>query len=257
MEYSIPQHMFTQYMTLFHSLFNSLSQAHSSTTTMAWVCTASQASTYNQHDWDRRFIYASTRYAKQLPGTATLHCIKGHIDYYGPFGYNPNGGFSCSTCNRNAPSSKPSVTNGCLGKRSADVSSQTDKVVEKKARIRGVVQDTVLNMMEKWYLEENWILEDDCAKMQATLDSQAKEIAALKRQLIRKDQQQHLHAIQLNACHRYSRMVETWCPQVREMFNGDLDSMLEIQREQQWDLEMEWDHQDRLFNDQEETEDEE
>lgn len=226
--------MFTQYMTLFHSLFNSLSQAHSSTTTRTMTTISVECK--NGHK-------------------TTIDLTKKRQD--GPTSDNSNRGVSCSTCDRNAKSCKPSVTTGCLGKRTADVSSQTEKVVEKKTRLRGVVQDTVLNMMKEWYLEENWLLEDDNSNMQAVLDNQAKVIADLRRQLARKEQQQHLHAVQLNACHRYSRMVETWCPQVREMFNGDLEAMLELQREQQWDLEIEWDHENRLLRDNEETEDEE
>lgn len=103
---------------------------------------------------------------------------------------------------------------------------------KKKARHSTVVRDTVLTMMDNFFIEENEYLMEDNEAQQIAIDALHKDKAQLQRRI-------HLLEIQLEAAHRYSRMVEQWVPQVRLMFAGDLQDMLQIQAQQTADLEAE------------------
>lgn len=130
------------------------------------------------------------------------------------------------TCPLSRTSTSPTSS---LGKRPASSETNMDK---KKARHSTVVRDTVLTMMDNFFIEENEYLMEDNEAQQIAIDALHKDKAQLQRRI-------HLLEIQLEAAHRYSRMVEQWVPQVRLMFAGDLQDMLQIQAQQTADLEAE------------------
>lgn len=95
-----------------------------------------------------------------------------------------------------------------------------------------IVTNTVNNMMHEWFLEENKIyLEDN-----TTLSQQLEEATRL---LLAERRRSQLLRTQLEASRRYSRMVAQWVPQVEEMFQGDFQTVVEIQDQQTQQLEEE------------------
>lgn len=123
------------------------------------------------------------------------------------------------------------------GKRSAETQTQTTPTLQKKPRHSDVVRNTVLTMMDSWFVEENDILSESNEELIEAFEKQAEMQADLRQELERKDRTIQLLQLQLEASRRYSHMVEIWCPQVREMFPGDLSDMLAIQAEQ-WRVHM-------------------
>lgn len=124
------------------------------------------------------------------------------------------------------------------------IETQTD-TASKKARHSTIVGDTVKRMMDTWYYEENVILKE-------MLEQNEKDFEAMRRKFLRQqahnDRRLHLLEVQLNASHRYQRMVEEWVPQVREMFAGDFHDVVEIRIHQRIELE------EQLHADQTDTE---
>lgn len=104
----------------------------------------------------------------------------------------------------------------------------------KKARHSTIVGDTVKRMMDTWHYEENVLLHE-------MLLEKEKDFEEMRRKFIREKAHQerrvHLLEVQLNAAHRYQRMVEEWVPQVREMFAGDFHDLVEIRIHQRIQLE--------------------
>jgi hypothetical protein len=103
---------------------------------------------------------------------------------------------------------------------------------QKKPRHSDIVRNTVLTMMDSWFVEENDILSESNEELTEAFERQAEVQADLRQELDRASRTIQLLQIQLAASRRYSHMVEIWCPQVREMFPGDLQDMLAIQAEQ-------------------------
>jgi len=115
----------------------------------------------------------------------------------------------------------------------------------KKARHSTIVSDTVKRMMDTWHYEENVILKEE-------LEQKERDFEIMRRKFLRQqahnDRRLHLLEVQLNASHRYQRMVEEWVPQVREMFAGDFHDLVEIRLFQRIELE------EQLHADQTDTE---
>jgi len=116
-------------------------------------------------------------------------------------------------------------------------SNKKQKKTDHTILIRGAVEAA----MGSWFKEENDILTETCNEQGGMIQELADDRAALTLALARMEQRNRLLEVQLAAAHRYSRMVADWIPQVNEMFGGDLDDMIEIQRQQELDLEAETD----------------
>lgn len=115
-------------------------------------------------------------------------------------------------------------------KRKADTTS--DAPAAKKACGCSIVKDTVLAMMEDHYTQDNKALGEDNLRL-------ASQLEEATRFLLQSRRREHLLRVQLEAAHRYSRMVAQWVPQVEEMFSGDLETIINIQAEQTEQLEQE------------------
>lgn len=125
-------------------------------------------------------------------------------------------------CDRNPPSSKPSNSNGSLGKRSAAVQTETVEPPKKQTRHSEVVRATVLSMMDNWYIEENNILSET---LQEAEDSYDRIVANMRGELLAAQRTAEIRSTQLTQAMRFIAMVHTWCPLVEEMFPGDVDAL--------------------------------
>jgi len=148
--------------------------------------------------------------------------------------YCPHDPTRTCTCSSNATSIVTGLPKGSLGKRTTE--TQTEPIPKKPCH-SAVVRNTVLTMMDNWFIEENDILDEDNTRLQEQLHVQHQENRLLQRRI-------HLLEIQLNAAHRYSRMVEEWVPQVREMFANDLRDMIAVRVQQNADLTAETETED-------------
>lgn len=115
--------------------------------------------------------------------------------------------------------------------------SKKTKTTDHSILVRGAVEAA----MGSWFKEENDILTESCNEQAKMIQELADDRATLTLALARMERRNTLLEIQLNAAHRYSRMVADWVPQVNQMFGGDLDDMLAIQQQQVLDLEAETD----------------
>lgn len=109
------------------------------------------------------------------------------------------------------------------GTRTASEAALPDQRPTQRPRPASVVADTVNLMMGEWYTQENRALEDQLEEATRFLNQERR-----RSQLLR---------TQLESSLRFIRMVQTWVPQVEEMFNGDLAGMEQIFQDQNEELE--------------------
>lgn len=128
-------------------------------------------------------------------------------------------------CVGNSPSCKPSKTNGSLGKRSTCSQDETVQPQKKQARHSDVVRDTVISMMDNWFLEENNILSESLDEQE---EGYNRIISKLKGQLQAANRVAEIRSLQLMQSMRLIAMLHTWCPLVEEMFPGDVDELRAI-----------------------------
>ena len=109
------------------------------------------------------------------------------------------------------------------GTRTASEAALPDQRPTQRPRPANIVADTVNLMMGEWYTQENRALEDQLEEATRFLNQERR-----RSQLLR---------TQLESSMRFIRMVQTWVPQVEEMFNGDLEGMQQIFSDQTEELE--------------------
>lgn len=155
----------------------------------------------------------------------------------------------CRNCNSrprstsgDAAGSQPSLSRGHLGKRSSAEQTTQNPMVPKAPRLchGDIVRNTVLTMMDSWFIEENNILSESLDEQEEGYDrivaTQAQEIANLRAQLDVAEETERLRTTQLMQYRRFCNMVFTWCNQANEMFPGDFNQMVMIHEEQNREL---------------------
>jgi len=147
--------------------------------------------------------------------------------------YHGNRASRASTASGDAPSIIPSLGKRSMGQRTAAAQPPATTPVQKKPRHSTIVKNTVLTMMDSWFLEENNILSESLDEQE---EGYTRVIANLNAQLTVSEERERVFAMQLMQFRRYCMMVQQWCPQAAEMFPGDVEQMLAIHAEQNREL---------------------
>jgi len=138
-----------------------------------------------------------------------------------------------STTTSDGSSIKPSLGKRSMGQRSTGVPERATTPVQKKPRHSTLVRNTVLTMMDSWFLEENNNLEESLQEQEEGYNA---IITRLHTQQRIADERERVMATQLMQYRRFCNMVQDWCPAAREMFPGDFEQMLAIHQEQNREL---------------------
>jgi len=138
-----------------------------------------------------------------------------------------------STAMGDASSIKSSLGKRSMGQRATSTPAAPKTPVQKKPRHSTIVRDTVLTMMDSWFLEENENLSETLQEQEVGYN---KIIANMHAQQTIAEERERVLATQLMQYRRFCMMVQNWCPQAREMFPGDMEQMLAIHEEQNREL---------------------